>query len=66
MNTTELTGLEVQIDSLIDSIKQLRHENQALRSKLSHSLRNRSRLQETKQQATAQIKRIISQLKEEL
>lgn len=66
MNTAELHDLELQIDSLLDSLTRLKTDNQALRSQVNTNARERSQLQEKNQEAAMKIRRIISQLREEL
>lgn len=66
MNTVELNDLENQIDSLLENLTQLKMDNQALRNQLATSANERSQLQEKNQEAAMKIRRIISQLKEEL
>lgn len=66
MNTAELSNLELQIDSLLDNLNRLKSDNQALRNQLAMSMQERSQLQEKNEEAAMKIRRIISQLKEEL
>ncbi len=66
MDTAELNGLTVQIDNLLLSMQHLKSENNALRNKLATAARDRQRLQEANQQATAKVKKIVQQLKEEM
>ena len=66
MDTVELNELEIQIDQLVESVDQLKIENHSLRQKLASSARERSKLQEKCHGASSQIKRVVSQLKEEL
>lgn len=64
MSTMELNDLEAQIDYLIRTTERLKTENMSLRHKLNGSIRERTQLLERNQNASRQIKRIISQLKE--
>lgn len=66
MTTLEISGLEYQIDRLLRSLESLKAENHSLRQKLSSSIRERSELIEKNRKAAAKIKKIISQLKEQM
>ncbi len=66
METAQLSDLERQVDHLILAVDRLKNENHSLRQKLAGSIRERTRLQQQNHQAVAKIKRIMSQLKEEL
>lgn len=66
MSIVELNNLEFQVDTLLSNLEKLQSENQQLRSQLANSNRERGRLKEKNQKAATKIKRIISQLKEEL
>ena len=66
MSIVELNNLEFQVDALLSNLEKLQHENQALRSQLATSNRERTRLKEKNLRAATKIKRIITQLKEEL
>ena len=66
MSIVELNNLEFQVDTLINNLEKIQSENQQLRSELATSNRERTRLQDKNQRAALKIKRIISQLKEEL
>ena len=66
MDVTKLKDLELQVEQLIVTIQQLESENASLKRRLHSAVQDRSSLQERHQNASAQIKKIISQLKEEL
>lgn len=66
MSIVELNNLEFQVDALISNLEKLQRENQALRGQLASSNRERTRLKEKNHKAATKIKRIITQLKEEL
>ncbi len=66
MSLVELNNLEFQVDTLITNIESLQRENHALRSQLASSNRDRTRLKDKNQKAILKIKRIISQLKDEI
>lgn len=66
METTDLTVLEQQVDRLLNRIERLRMENRSLHTQVANISRERSRLQESRQKAATDVKRIISQLKEEM
>ena len=66
MEVTKLAELENQVEHLISSIQQLETENHSLKQRLHSAVQDRSTLQERHQKASLQIKKIISQLKEEL
>ncbi len=66
MTTLELSGLEYQVDHLLRSLERLKAENISLRQKLSSSIRERSELLEKNRKAADKIKKIISQLKEQM
>lgn len=66
MTTLELSGLEYQVDHLLRSLERLKAENISLRQKLSSSIRERSELLEKNRKAADKIKKVISQLKEQM
>lgn len=66
MSTLELSGLEHQVDHLLHSLDRLKAENISLRQKLSHSIRERTLLLEKNRKAASTVKKIITQLKEEM
>ncbi len=66
MSIVELNNLEFQVDTLIKNLETLQVENQSLKSQLAISNRDRTRLKERNDRAATKIKRIISQLKDEL
>lgn len=66
MNTAELTDLELQIDSLLDSLSNLKADNQALRNQIASISQERARLRAKNHNAATKIRQIISQLKESL
>ncbi len=66
MSTVELNHLEYQVDQLIDRLETIQTENQLLRVQLMHSNRDKFRIKDKNQKAVMRIKKIVSQLKEEL
>lgn len=66
MSTVELNNLEFQVDTLINNLEALQAENQTLKNQLAISNRDKTRLKERNERAATKIKRIITQLKEEL
>ncbi len=66
MSIVELNNLEFQVDALIANLENLQRENQTLRGQLASTSRERTRLKEKNQKAAIKIKRIISQLKDEI
>ncbi|PHQ80131.1 MAG: TIGR02449 family protein [Coxiella sp. (in: Bacteria)] len=66
MSIVELNNLEFQVDTLIGNLEKTQSENHQLRSQLANSNREKMRLKDRNQKAAVKIKRIISQLKEEL
>ena len=59
-------SLEAKVDALIKRMNSLKQENEQLRQKLSQSVAMRVNLQEKNQELAKQVKRIISQIKEEM
>ena len=66
MQTTELHDLEAEIDNLLQSVDQYRTEIKSLRHQMTTINRERIRLKEQNQLAAKKIKRLITQLKEEV
>ena len=66
MSTVQLNNLEFQIDTLLHRLEKLQTENQSLRNQLAHTHREKMRLRDRNQKAVTKVKRIVSQLKEEL
>ncbi len=66
MSTVELQDLETQVSHLMRSVEQLKLENHSLKTKLTHSIRERAQLQDQGKVAARKIKSIVSQLKEDL
>lgn len=66
MSTVQLNNLEFQIDTLLQHMEKLQAENQSLRNQLAQTHREKIRLREKNQKAAIKVKRIVSQLKEEL
>ncbi len=66
MDNYDLINLELQIESLIKSREQLQTENSSLRQKLIKLTQERAELLDKNKRATSKIKRIISQLRNEL
>jgi cell division protein ZapB len=64
--TDLLNNLESQIESLLLVREQLKAENHSLRQKLSKLLQERATLAEKNQQAANKVKRVISQLRNEI
>ena len=62
----ELSELEYQVDHLLRSLERLKSENNALRQKLAIQVRERSLLIEKNIQAAQKIKKVITQLREEM
>ncbi|AAO89635.1 TIGR02449 family protein [Coxiella burnetii] len=65
-HTLELSELEYQVDHLLRSLERLKSENNALRQKLATQVRERSLLVEKNLQAAQKIKKVITQLREEM
>lgn len=65
-NDSDLINLELQIETLIKSREMLRAENSLLREKLTKLTRVGAELRDKNKRATIKIKRIISQLRNEL
>ena len=59
-------SLEAKVDALIKRMNSLKKENEQLRQKLSQSVAMRVNLQQKNQELAKQVKRIISQIKEEM
>ncbi len=66
MSIVELNNLEFQVDALLTNLENLQRENHTLRGQLASTNRERTRLKEKNQKAATKIKRIISQLKDEI
>lgn len=66
MNDSEFIHLELQIETLIQSREQLKMENVSLRQKLIKLTQERAELLDKNKRAATKIKRIISQLRNEL
>lgn len=66
MSIVQLNNLECQVDTLIDRLEKLQTENQLLRSQLRHTHQEKIRLNDRNQRIVVKVKRIVSQLKEEL
>ncbi|AML47969.1 hypothetical protein AYM02_01065 [Coxiella burnetii] len=65
-HTLELSELEYQVDHLLRSLERLKSENNALRQKLATQVGERSLLVEKNLQAAQKIKKVITQLREEM
>lgn len=65
MEVAQLTQLEQKIDVLLNSLQYLRYENTSLKQKLKLSLETHTELESKNKQAVGQIRKLISQLKEE-
>lgn len=63
---THITGLELQIDTLLKRYQELCNENSLLRKKMAKLLQEKAVLVDKKQKTVAKIKQIISQVKTEL
>lgn len=66
LDSTDLSGLEAQIDSLLRTVHQLRLENGFLQNKIAQLEQELRALEEKKQFAATEINKIITQLKEEM
>jgi len=66
MTTLEFSGLEYQVDHLLRFLERLKAENNSLRQKLSSSIRERSELLEKNRKTAVKIKKVITQLKEQM
>lgn len=66
MNDTELTKLETQIEALMKAHQLLKAENSSLRQKLVKITQERADLLERNQKASTKVKRIISQLRNDI
>ena len=66
METTQLTELEMKVQSLMERVESLKLENQSLRQRSATATQDRSFLQERHHDAVGRIKSIINELKEEL
>ena len=66
MATIELSELEYQVDHLLHTLERLNAENCSLRKELAISIRERVVLVEKNRKAALKIKKIITQLKENL
>lgn len=66
MMDNELHNLETNVDSLLKSHGQLKVENNALRQKLAKLVQERTDLIEKNKKAATKVKRIISQLRNEI
>lgn len=65
MEVAQLTQLEQKIDVLLNSLQYLRYENTSLKQKLKLSLKAHTELENKNKQVAVQIRKLISQLKEE-
>ncbi len=65
-HTLELSELEYQVDHLLRSLERLKSENNALRKKLATQVRERSLLVEKNFQVAQKIKKVVTQLREEM
>lgn len=66
MENYDLLNLELRIESLIQSRQKLQCENSSLRQKLIKLTQERADLLDKNQKAAVKIKRIISQLRNEV
>jgi uncharacterized protein (TIGR02449 family) len=66
MDNFDLINLELQIESLLQAHEKLRTENLSLRQKLVKLTQERAELADTNSKAAVKIKRIISQLRNEM
>lgn len=66
MDNSDLINLALQIETLIKSREELRCENISLRQKLTKLTQERAKLLEKNKLAATKIKRIISQLRNEM
>ncbi|OGO91521.1 MAG: hypothetical protein A3F10_03205 [Coxiella sp. RIFCSPHIGHO2_12_FULL_42_15] len=65
LDKPDLNGLEYQINSLLQTIQQLKVENNQLRHYLSQAQQELVKLEEKNQQAILKINDLIVRLKEE-
>ena len=65
-NMDLLTNLELQIESLLQVRDKLSQENYSLRHKLTKTTQDRAKLQNKTERTTNRIKKLISQLKDDL
>jgi len=66
MSESELNNLELQVDNLIASLKQVRLENRSLYKKITNVSGENSSLLDKKTKAASAIKQLITQLQDEL
>jgi len=66
MDEPELSKLESQIEQMLSTHGRLVQENDSLRDQLAKVRQERAVLHEQKQNAMGRVKRIISQLKDEV
>ncbi len=66
MKNSNITKLEIQINSLIQSRNRLNDENKSLRQKLMKLTQEKAELLDKNTRAITKVKRVISQLRDEL
>lgn len=66
LDSTGLGGLERQIDTLLQTIHQLRLENGSLRNRLVSVETDLASIEQKNQRAAEKIKKLILQLKEDM
>ena len=66
MEVIEFTQLEQQVEVLLNSLQYLRYENSSLKQKLKQNLQHSTALEAKNKQAAVQLRKLITQLKEEM
>lgn len=66
LDKPDLSGLEYQIDALLQRIHQLKLENTQLHQNLSYAKQRLAALEEKNQHAVKKINQLIMQLKEKI
>jgi len=66
MEVAQLSQLEQQVEVLLNSLQYLRYENTSLKQKLKQNLQQFTELENKNKQAALQIRKLITQLKEEI
>jgi len=66
MTKLALNQLELQVETLLESLEQLQAENVLLRQKIAVHIQENARLQHKNVRAIMQVKQVIKQMKEEL
>lgn len=66
MHMVELSRLEGQIDLVLEAYERMKSENQQLRQQLAASVQERAALKNKNQELAAQVRDIISRIKEDM